>query len=595
MAESKLLFINGRPQLDIDGKLYEPFAYTTYFDECGEWEDFIKAGCRIFFVNVSFSSLPINNSTGFSPFLTGVFDTDEPGYEDFDKTAEKIISLCPDAFIFPRINIAMPRKWITEHPDDTVDTPSGKRECLFSDAFRREGARLLKKLILHIRSSSYAASVAGYQLCGGTTQEWFPFDLSGSYSLQGIKKFALWAEKKYGIPDIRIPSPEELRERDCEEVKKYYEFCSEMTADTISFFAKTLKDLISGEQIAGVFYGYNAFVSDPLWCHHALSKLITCPYIDFFSSPSAYDGGRKGGIDWGDMLPVDSLRLHNKLYFVECDIRTHLTKRMQDARPGVYPDGIYSLYDDNGNETVWCGPGNLQLSLSYIRKAFMHQLVKASGLWWFDMWGGWYHCKEIMAEIEKMHGIYEDALNKNTENLPDAETVVFIDEKAYRSLNRLSPLIHAVSNTRVAMGNTGIPFHIYMVEDAEKIRGRYRAAVFTAPVPSEEGKRALEICLDDGMQVLCAGKEKPCFSTDELRQFLISSGVHCYNSGGNVIYCSGGYLGIHLAVNKDTKILLPGRYRVRELSDNNESFVTDCIDIKGEMHGTRMFELFDCE
>ena len=70
------------------------------------------------------------------------------------------------------------------------------------------------------------------------------------------------------------------------------------------------------------------------------------------------------------MLPVDSVKLHGKLCFIECDIRTHLTRAMQYSRPGVYPEGIYTTEDEHGSKTVWSGPDTADLSISALRKAF---------------------------------------------------------------------------------------------------------------------------------------------------------------------------------------------------------------------------------
>ena len=146
MLKTAVDFIDNKPFINVDGKICSPLAYTTYFDECGEWKDFIAHGYRMFFVNVSFTDLPINNVTGFTPFRTGIFETDIPDYSQFDKIVQSIIEDCPDALIFPRINIAMPRKWIKENPYETVNTPTGSRESLFSEAFKRDGAELLKNL-----------------------------------------------------------------------------------------------------------------------------------------------------------------------------------------------------------------------------------------------------------------------------------------------------------------------------------------------------------------------------------------------------------------------------------------------------------------
>ncbi len=594
MMKSYIEFKNGKPLISVNNELYSPLAYTTYFEECGEYSDFIRSGYKMFFVNVSFTTLPINNVTGFTPFRTGVFEGDKADYSEFDNTVHQILSECPDGMIFPRINIAMPRKWIAENPDETVNTKNGDaRESLYSDAFLRDGAELLKTLVSHIRSADYADNIAGYQLCGGTTQEWIHHDLFGSFSDMGLEKFRKWMLDKYGITDALLP---ERKDFDggilSETASRYGEFSSEMTAKTVEHFSKVLKEYINGEQIVGVFYGYNAFVNDYLWGLHGLRFIIDSPYIDFFSSPCGYDNNRNLGVDWGDMLTSESVKNHGKLYFVECDIRTHLTRRMQDSRPGRYPDNIYTLKDDNGNKTAWSGPDTSELSLSAIRKAFVHQLTKGSGIWWFDMWGGWYHDKKIMAEIAQMKNIAQESRNKNADDFPSAETVFFIDERAYANIPRGNALCDSVNRTRVAMGNTGIPFDLCMVEDAEKILHKYRAAIFSAPIPSDIGKTAAELCKKMNISYIQASEDKPFYNTDELRDFLSFSGINCYNSEGCVIYVGGGYLGIHSVIDGEVSINLPKKCRVKPLLG---ATITECetdkLLLTMKKYDTAVFEL----
>ena len=138
MIESRILFRNGRPRLVIDGKETPAAAYTTYFRERARYEDFIKAGYRIFFVNCSMTLSPINSTTGFTPFDVGVFeDPTRPDYSEFEEEAARILALCPDAYLFPRIYVSMPKWWCEAHPEETHDTPrGGRRELLFGDAFR---------------------------------------------------------------------------------------------------------------------------------------------------------------------------------------------------------------------------------------------------------------------------------------------------------------------------------------------------------------------------------------------------------------------------------------------------------------------------
>lgn len=589
---SSIEFKNGKPYISIEGSLHYPLAYTTYFEECGEFSDFMKAGYKMFFINVSFTEQAINNVSSFSPFRTGVFEGNEPDYREFDTVVGALLAQCPDAFIFPRINVAMPRKWIENNLAECVSTPSGMREALWSEKYLHDGAELLSTLVSHIRSADYGQSIAGYQVCGGTTQEWMHHDMAGSFSEKGVEKFHLWMKEKYNadtVPEIR---KEDLFKAGYNEtVSRYSEFCCETAANAVEHFCKALKKLINNEQVVGAFYGYNAFVNDPLLGLAGLRHIIDSPYIDFFSSPCCYDCTRELGVDWGDMIAESSLKLHNKLYFVECDIRTYLTRRVDESRPGSFLGNYFALRNDKGNKTVWCGPDTLEESISAIRKAFAHQLTKASGIWWFDMWGGWYHHKEIMHEMSKMRNIAQGSKDKSI-SYPSVQVVVFIDEKAYFNNPRCSDVSCSVNNIRVAMGNTGIPFDLCMTEDASKVIDKYKVAIFTTPLPSESGKNAMELCKSYNIPYLFPEGDKIFISTPELRNFLVSKGVHCYNDGNNVVYCGGGYIGVHTSCAGELSIKLPQKYKVRSLLGIKiEEQETDVISLCMNKHDTALFEL----
>ena len=589
---SSIEFKNGKPYISIDGARHYPLAYTTYFEECGEFSGFINAGYKMFFVNTSFTRLPINNVSGFSPFRTGVFECSAPDYSEFDGVVGEILAECPEALIFPRINVAMPCGWIEKNTDECVSTPSGMREALWSEKYLQDGAALLEKLISHIRSADYSSRIAGYQICGGTTQEWMHHDMAGSFSPKGVEKFHLWMKEKYNDDSVSEITKNDLFKRGFNKtVSRYCEFCCETAANAVEYFCRATKALINNEQIVGAFYGYNAFVNDPLLGLAGLRHIIDSPHIDFFSSPCCYDCTRELGVDWGDMIAESSLRLHNKLYFVECDIRTYLTRQMQESRPGSFSGNYFALRNEDGNKTVWCGPDTLELSISAVRKAFAHQLTRFSGIWWFDMWGGWYHHENIMLEMSRMRAIAESSVNKNT-SYPSAQTVVFIDEKAYFNNPRCTDVACSVNNIRVAMGNTGIPFDLCMTEDAQKVMDKYKVAVFTTPLPSESGIKAMSLCEVHNIPYLFPEGDKICISTPELREFLVSKGVHCYNGDNNVIYCGGGYLGIHTSREGDVEIRLPEKYKVKSLLGASlAEQETDVISLYMQKHETALFEL----
>jgi hypothetical protein len=169
---------------------------------------------------------------------------------------------------------------------------------------------------------------------------------------------------------------------------------------------------------------------------------------------------------------------------------------------------------------------------------------------------------------------------------------LFIDEKAYRNFPLGHPLSDSVNNTRVAMGNTGIPFDMYMVEDAQAVLHKYKIAIFTTPKPSESGKKALEFCKNSGIQYIASTEEKPSYSTNELRNILTKSGVHCYNSDNCVIYCGNGFLGVHTVCDGETKVVLPHKMKIRPFGTTQEGETeAEFITFTAPKHTTKLFEL----
>ena len=594
MLKSEIKICGGAPTLFISGERTPAMAYTTYFEERSCCADFADAGYRIFFVNASFTTLPINSAaTGFSPFRVGVFeDMEHPDYSEFEREVYRSLAACPDAVIFPRINVSMPKWWIEAHPEETTLTAKGgRREALFSERFRADGAALLIRFIEHVKASDYAHRIGGWQICGGQTQEWFHHDLAGSLSTAAKAPFAKWVKEKYGAEDTALPSPEDfiydgVAENKNECAKRYSLFSNEAVAETIDHFAKTIKEQTGFEQIVGTFYGYSFESNNTvLFGSHALRCLIDSENLDFFSSPNAYTQNRAFGIDWSDMMPVDSLKLHGKLAFVECDIRTHLTCAIQEVRPGEYPDDIYKTKD---GKSVWAGPPTRELSVSALRKCFAHQITKGSAIWWFDMWGGWYDDAALMSELANMKKLY-DAENPQCSA---SEIAFFADERGYANLFSRSPHLQAIRDTRTNMGNIGAPYDTFMVEDAEQILRRYKAAVFAFPVPSECGKRAMALCKEFGIPYISATSEHPVLSVDEIEAFIKASGVHIYADSRDVVYVGNRYLALHAATGGRKQIKLPRAAKITAIFGTDiPDQITDLLEFELNEYETALFKI----
>ena len=597
MLKSKIEIKNDSPSLSVNGQHIAAMAYTTYFPERNCYRDFIAAGYRIFFVNISFTASPINSyATGFTPFRIGVFeDYENPDYSEFEEYVYKIIRACPDAIIFPRIYVSMPRWWVQSHPDEVVLTPKGGyREALFSDEFRKDGSELLVRLIDHIKNSDYADRIGGWQICGGSTQEWFHHDYNGSLGKAAERAYRNWSKEVFGADEAILPQSEDFlyngqSYNQCNNARQYALFCNLGVAETIDHFAQTIKKETNYEQIVGVFYGY-AYESNHtvIFGSHALRHLLNSPNLDFFSSPNAYTQNRAFGIDWADMIPVNSIKHHGKLCFIECDIRTYLTTSIQDARPGEYPDDIYRA--KNGS-SVWEGPPTAELSREALRKCFAHQITKASAIWWFDMWGGWYDDPMLMDELVEMKKLYNKKSTDKDRNL-SPDVVFFADEQGYSNLFSQSPHLKGITKTRTAMGNTGVPYDSCMVEDADALLKNYKAAVFVMPIPSEAGKHAMALCEKMGIPYLTATANHYELTVDEIRDFYKTNGIHFYTEEKDVVYVGNGYIGLHSAVAGAKSLRLPHICAVStifgaEFSAQN----TDLIEFELKENATAFFAI----
>ena len=596
MLKSSIKTENGKPCLYIDNQRTSAMAYTTYFEERSCYKDFIDMGYRIFFVNVSLTKAPINNFTGFTPFRIGVFENPEcPDYSELENAVRKILRACPNAVIFPRIYVSMPKWWIESHPSDVVSTPrGGLREILFSEAFRKDGAELLDRLVQHVQDSDYAHRIGGWQICGGQTQEWFHHNLNGSLCAAAETPYRNWVKENFGIDGATLPKPEDFIYTDhsyneCENARRYSVFCNLGVAKTIDYFARLIKEKTKYEQIVGAFYGYSFETNGTvLFGSHALRYLLNSQNLDFFSSPNAYSLNRAFGIDWADMIPVGSVKHHGKLCFIECDIRTHLTASIQEARPNEYPDDIYRTKD---GASVWVGPPSRELSRGALRKCFAHQLTKASAIWWFDMWGGWYDDPMLKEELAKMKIIYDND-NVPEKNQLSPEVVFFADETSYANMFSKSNHLWGISHTRTAMGNTGVPYDPCMVEDAEAVLKNYKAAIFPFSIPSEAGKRAMELCEKMGIPYLRTTPEHFELSTEELVEFYKTNGIHVYADNNDVVYVGNGYVGLHSAVGGIKKLTLPRSCAVSTLfgTDFTEK-MTDVIEFELKENATALFAI----
>lgn len=554
------LFVNDRPQPGL--------AYITYLPEHNCYRDFAQAGYRLFSFTCYFGDQGINAVSGISPFAPGIFSVKgRPDFTPFDEGVKAILAARPDAFIFPRVNMALPRWREDEHPDDCNGSGYGdgpRRSCFSSSAWREQSADFLRQLIHHVENSPWRDHIIGYQIAGGNTEEWFSFDQKGSV---GPAARALFAQGHGGNAGEHA----------------FRQFLNDVVAEAICHFAAVAKECTAHRLVVGSFYGYTLEV--PFWtsCHHALKKVLASPDIDFLCSPASYMNQRQPGFDWANMTVLDSLKQHGKLYFTEYDSRTHLTKPLSECRENACRPGTY----DSG---VWLGPASPAVARGVIRANFARQLTHGHASWWFDMWGGWFADPDIMRDMASFVRIARQDLG-NPQRQSKAQLAVIADENAYALSNDNALARRCCYDNRRPLGLCGTPYDIYDVADFPAIADSYQAFVFLCPHLTPAMADAIAHCRQQQQPSLVTDAEQPDLSTAQLRQFCRQAGLHCYCESDDVVYVNEHYIAIHANSTGSKRLLLDRPRRITPLLDPGDSCNASHLDLALQAYETRLFQL----
>lgn len=495
---SQVKKVDGQPTLFVDGKAVSEMAYITYKTTNNRYASFAKAGVKLYSVNLNFSEAPIGEIAPVLVFQKGIFENDEPDFSVVDKNFDEILSVCPDAMIFPRVNVNLSVEWEKEHPDELCEYGMhGRTRVSFaSDLWAQEVKEKLAQLIDYIENSRYKENVIGYQIAGGNTEEWLPFEDYGFYGKRAKEKF------------LRLCEENNLEKNE----ENYFRFASEMTAQRIIEFASVAKEAVSNNKIIGAFYGYTIGCPHRVNCHLALNKILESDKIDFMCSPLIYVYGRQPGVDPYPMVPIDSLKLHGKLYFSENDIRTHLSRP-----PSPHPR--YSM-------KIWFGPDR-ETSLEQIKLNFCRAFTHGHGMWWFDMWGGWYDDSEFMQTFSKMQKLCEKGMDKKR-----SEVAVFTDENCYFPLKGHRNRIWDVCNS---LGLSGVTYDIFLASDFEKVYDDYKVCIFVEPNKTQLLSDCIKTAKENGKAVMVITDDDEV-NFETFKEFFEKNGITVPTKQKAVVY-----------------------------------------------------------
>lgn len=567
--DCKLIFENEKPMLVAGDEKLPFFAYMTYFTENAHYKDFAQCGYHLYSVCAGFTEMPINSESGFSPFRRGIFSVKGAAdYSEFDADIKYLLDADENALIFPRVYLSMPEWWVRENPSEVLPTfadPIG-REMLFSDKYKTDCGQLLGQFISHVRQAEYSERIIGYQLSGGNTQEWFHFDHNGSFCANAFPYFCRYVNAKNpGAADGY--SVEKFLNGDY--MREFSRFANDTVADTIEYFASLCKSQCGGKQIVGTFYGYS------LENHtqfrdggFSMYKLLESKNIDFFSSPFSYTDDRSLEKDLSYMLAEKSVRLHGKAYIVEADIRTHLSDYPEKNRKDIKIKRLY-------RGSVWFGENNEELTIFQLKRAFAKVITGNGGMWWFDMWGGWYATKRIMDEMRYLRQLADLPFSKA---LPvGTHAAVMIDETLWERHELYEENIQREFCKSLCA--SGIVGEIYLMTDFDAIKDKYSLFLFPQPDPPQN---IIEYCRKNKIAFLYGEKIK----TKDIRAVYAKAVGVPLADEGDIVYEGNGFIAVH-AVSAGVKtITLPLDYTVKPIMCDNLSVEHNAFTINIDKYDT---------
>ena len=603
MPKSTIITNNGLPILKINDEKISPCGYMSYQIDKADYKSFVACGYKLIFTPIYAGDRGINPMSGIRPFYPG-FWVGKDSY-DFSTVEENLKKVIADyepgeIWIIPRVMVEPPSFWENENPDELCRDFSGKsiHQSYSSDVWLRDTEKAMSALQDFLVKSKIDEYIAGWQIACGWTEEFmrptiYTMQLS-DYSNTSKKAWqrylsdryenidvlnAKWQTSHKSFNDIGVPSPAERVYFSEEEtnypvpVAEYNRFRSIETANALIALAGYAKKITGGNRIVGAFYGY----AGTRFGHDAIDLVLNSPYVDFLASPFAYDTQRAPGTDWVLSGVLGSTRLHNKLWFTECDVRTHLSKPISIAMPHANPIGN-TMYDG----PIWHGPDSEDVSAHQMKKAFAKTMSMSGGMWWFDMWGGWFKTEKYMDTIKKSLELYQSQSGEKSV----AEVAVVYDTYArghHRKNASLEGFLQAISRT-------GVAFEQFALADMDKLDpDQYKTIVVLNThtiVPTlakwKNGNHSI-LYVSSAFEEPSDGRTCPCKdgkvhvgkgyqeyffsdvpSSQMLREAFLTSGAHIYNFTDDIIYAYGKMVAIHAASDGEKRIFLPEKSNVTD-------------------------------
>ena len=482
--KSSIKKINGVNTVLVDNKPTETLSFKSFRPQEFNIRDFYGAGIRIFNINCSgiISALKSPYSL-FGPVWIG---KDKYDFSALDRQIEMFEKFAPDAYFLLNVHLDSPDWYLKENPELPNSFTHLSQVCT-SEKWLNDTGNYLEAIIRYAEEK-YNDKIVGYFLLGGHTTEWFSD--CDFQEANGIKSEAY---KKYrGDENARIPARSELEKDEHigfldpvkdREIIEYQKFHNKIISDTVLYFASRAQKVLNHNKLVGLFYGYVLELLDErLWNagHIDIDRVYRSKDIDFLATPSSYQFR-----DYRDpgayMLMCDTLERDGKFYFISFDLMTYAVNRVYEEKKKANPNDEFVTALDllkpmrHNRDDILKTPVEVS---NVMRREFMQRMARRSGMWWFDMMGGWFRDGAVMDEIRNLISV--SAKLMNVPRTSASEIAVFVSCESLYYVNKMSHLnTELICNQRGALGKLGAPYDIFSLNDITRVdTKKYKLVVF---------------------------------------------------------------------------------------------------------------------
>uniref|UniRef100_UPI003217A31D hypothetical protein n=1 Tax=uncultured Draconibacterium sp. TaxID=1573823 RepID=UPI003217A31D len=540
LAKAERRKCNGRPTLFVDG---EPFAwqgYSFYDYQPGSVMEFGEHGSNLFLIPTCAGS-HLHHCAATTWIAPGEFD--------FGEITERVsfsLQGNPDGKICLRVSLTMPPFSTQKHTDELAQIRTDKGDLVWeetstrsvslaSEAWRRDQEMALRKLIEFCKSQPWANRLIGILISAEVTEEWFAWgcnnDVYADYGKRTQQEFKKWLNAHHmkgeiPSPTIRKSKGNEIYPNTAEGqlAAAYNQFYSDLTAETIGYFSKIIKDETEGRLITGSFYGYVIQLSgesrQSLAGHFSLRKLIDNPNVDFIAGIPVLDDYRQLERGYGAFTTtVSSLQAVGKLFFIENDLFFWL-------HHGIWH--TLGTYDPNNPREAAYSMHRRVTALSAV-----YGVMEGK----FSLRTSWHHDDGLQNEFRKLIEVYTKSLEPDRS--PVEEIAFIVDDNSFAHTPPDSKMLNVNKQLLLNLGLTGAPVGVWLKSDLDKLPNRIKLVVIGgchSPLSEDAIKLDKLIEMPDKM-VMISEKDK-IEKPNMLRELVEKAGVHCYAPVGCSVHAS---------------------------------------------------------